>query len=162
LFILWSVLGAIAALAGLLGCVLPILPGPPLSWAGLFAVWAGRGFDARSFSDTTAWVLLGATVVVTALDLVAPTIGARRYGATKWGVWGSIAGMLVGAFLFPPFGMILGTFAGALAGELLGGQRTHPALKASWGTFVGTMLGIGLKLAVSGVILWYVVAEIVA
>jgi uncharacterized protein YqgC (DUF456 family) len=161
-FIVWAILAVLACLVGLLGCVLPILPGTPLSWAGLFVVWAARGFDARSFSDTTVWVLLGVTAVVTALDFVAPTIGARRYGATRWGTWGSVVGMLVGAFMFPPFGMILGAFVGALAAELLGGQATRPALRASWGTFVGTMLGTFVKVAASGVILWYVLVEVFA
>src|SRR5262245_42319056 len=159
MFVVWAILGILTALAGLAGCVLPILPGPPLSWAGLFCVWAARGFDARSFSDTTAFVLLGATAAVTALDFVAPLVGAKRYGATRAGVWGSVAGMLLGMFFFPPFGMILGAFAGAFAGELLAGQATGPALKASWGTFLGTLIGTIAKLVVSGVILWYVVAE---
>jgi uncharacterized protein YqgC (DUF456 family) len=161
-FIVWATLAILLCLVGLLGCVLPILPGSPLSWVGLFVVWAARGFDARSFGDATVWVLLGVTAVVTALDFVAPTVGARRYGATRWGAWGSVVGMLVGAFMFPPFGMILGAFVGALAAELLAGQRTRPALRASWGTFVGTMIGTFAKVAVSGVILWFVVVEVFA
>jgi uncharacterized protein YqgC (DUF456 family) len=161
-FVLWSVLAVVCVLAGLAGCILPALPGPPLSYVGFFVVWAARGFEPRSFGPVTPWVLLAATIGVTVLDTLAPMLGAKRYGASKWGVWGSVVGLLVGMIWFPPFGMILGTFAGAFAGEMLKRQGTGRSLRAAWGVFVGTMLGIVLKLAVSGVIAWFVFAEVFA
>ena len=121
-------------------------------------------FETTQFAPAkrTTAVLLGLTVAVTALDFISPVIGARRYGSSKWGVWGSVAGTLLGVFLFPPLGVIVGAFAGALAGELVRGRAVREASRAAWGTFVGTMLGLGAKLAVCAVIAWYVVREIVA
>lgn len=162
MLVVWDVLAVLCVLAGLAGCVLPALPGPPLSWVGLFVVWAARGFAPETFGTTAALVLLGVTVVVTVLDTLAPVLGAKRYGASKWGVWGSVVGMLVGMIWFPPLGMIVGTFVGALLGETARGRTTRQSLRAAWGVFVGTMLGIVVKLVVSGVIAWYVLREVFA
>jgi uncharacterized protein YqgC (DUF456 family) len=161
-FVLAALGAAVLLLLGLAGCILPALPGPPLSWLGLVVVWAGRGFEAHTFGWPLVAILLGATVLVSVLDLMAPVIGARRYGASRWGTWGSIVGMLVGMFMFPPFGMIVGTFVGAFAGEMAAGQETRRSLRAAWGVFVGTMVGTVLKLIVSGVITWYAVVEMFA
>ena len=77
---------------------------------------------------------------------------ARKWGAGKGGIWGSIIGMVVGMFLFPPFGAILGIFAGAVLGELLAGKMSGQALQAGWGVSAGTMLALAVKLAVSSAI----------
>lgn len=160
LFWLLVVVGVLLIVAGLAGCVLPVLPGPPLSALGLLAIWGGRGFDAHTFGWITFAVLAFAAAAVTALDFVVPAWGAKRYGASRAGVWGSVAGMLVGMIWFPPFGMLIGAFAGALVGEVLAGREGAAATKAAWGVFVGTMFGIVLKLACSGVITWYFFAEL--
>ena len=162
MFVVWAILAILCVLVGVVGCVLPALPGPPLAYVGLFILWAARGFEPRAMGDTAPWVLLAATVVVTVIDVLLPFFGARRYGATKWGMWGSVLGMLVGMIWFPPFGLILGTFAGAFAGEWVHGRATSPSVRAAWGVFVGTMVGIALKLAVCGAIAWYVFAEVFA
>ena len=152
------VLGILLLLTGLVGCVLPVLPGPPISFVGLILLWWARDWQAESFGWPAILVFGLLTVVVTVLDFVVPAWGAKRYGASKSGVWLSILGMLVGMVFFPPFGMLVGAFAGALAGELLVGKREGEAAKAAWGVFVGTMLGIGLKLAVSmGILVVYVI-----
>lgn len=142
-------IGIVLLLAGLVGCILPVLPGPPISYVGMILLWWARDWDAESFGWPAMVVLGVLTVLVTVLDLVVPAWGAKRYGASRSGVWLSVLGMLVGMLFFPPFGMIVGAFAGALAGELLVGKREGEAAKAAWGVFVGTMAGIGLKLAVS-------------
>ena len=77
---------------------------------------------------------------------------ARKWGADKGGIWGSIIGMVGGMFLFPPFGAILGIFAGAVLGELLAGKMSGQALQAGWGVSAGTMLALAVKLAVSSAI----------
>jgi uncharacterized protein YqgC (DUF456 family) len=77
-------------------------------------------------------------------------------------VWGSVLGLLVGMIWFPPFGVIVGTFLGAWVGEVLKGRTNRESLRAAWGVFVGTMLGIVVKLAVSGVIAFYVFREVFA
>ena len=142
-------LGALLVVAGIVGCVLPVLPGPPLSFAGLLLRWWARGWSAGSFGWVEVTVLGLFAALVTVLDLVLPVWGAKRHGASRPGLWGSVIGMLVGLLFFPPFGMLLGAFLGALGAELLIGKRERDAAKAAWGVFVGTMAGIGLKLAVS-------------
>lgn len=161
MFVLWAVLGVLLALAGLVGCLLPIVPGPPVAFLGFTVVWAARGFHGHTFGAVAPWVLLGATVLSLVLDYIAPALVGRRYGGTKGGSWGAVIGMLVGSIAFPPLGLILGAFVGALGGEIFTGQPTRRALRASWGVFLGTLLGTALKLALSGTLLWYVVVEIV-
>jgi uncharacterized protein YqgC (DUF456 family) len=157
--VVWAILAILLVLAGVAGCVLPALPGPPLAFAGYFVLWAAHGFEPRYGGAAVPWILLGATLLVTAVDLLLPFVGAKRYGATKWGVWGSIVGMVAGMVWVPPFGAILGTFVGAFVGEWVRGRAAGASSRAAWGTFVGTMIGIGLKLAVTGAIAWFVVAE---
>jgi uncharacterized protein YqgC (DUF456 family) len=162
MFVLWAVLAVLCVIAGFVGCVLPLVPGPPLSYLGLFVVWAARGFDAHTFGTATGLVLLGATIAVIVLELLAPVLGARRYGSSKWGVWGSVVGMLLGVLWFPPFGMMAGTFLGAWIGERARGRTGKEASRAAWGTFLGTMLGLALKLAFCAVVAWFVVREVFA
>jgi len=159
-FVLLAVAGAVLVVLGLVGCVLPVLPGPPIGFLGIVLLWAGRGWEAESFGPVTVAVLGVSAAVVTVLDYVAPAVGAKRYGASKRGVWGSVIGMLVGMFFLPPFGMLIGAYAGALVGERTAGKRSEEAFRAAWGVFVGTVVGILLKLVVSVTIAVYFVIEL--
>jgi len=147
------IVGFIVLALGIVGCVLPIIPGPPLSYLALILLSIARGW--QTFSPAVLIVLGVSALLVTALDYLLPIITSKRKGAGKAGIWGSIIGMVAGIIFFPPFGMIIGTFLGALLGELLFSKHRENALKAGWGVFLGTMLGIALKLAVSGVIAFY-------
>ena len=153
--------GIVLLAAGLVGCVLPILPGPPLSYVGLVLLWGARSWEAHTFGTTTMLLLGGLAIVVTVLDYVAPVIGAQRFGASRAGVWGSVVGMIIGMIFFPPFGMLVGAFLGAVAGEVASGKLGYEALRAAFGVFVGTVAGIVLKLAVSVAIAVYFVIEVV-
>jgi len=95
------------------------------------------------------------TIVVTVLDYVVPAAGAKKFGASKFGFWGAVIGMLVGIIFFPPLGMIIGAFIGAIVGEMIVGKQTYDALKAGWGVFIGVMFGMLLKLIASGVMTFY-------
>ena len=151
------ILGLLFALIGLIGCILPVIPGPPLSFFALIILSYAKNWEP--FSTTFLIIMAGLTILATVLDYVVPAIGAKRYGASKLGVWGSIIGMLIGFFIFPPWGMLIGAIIGALAGELAGGKKGKKALQASWGVFVGNIMGIGLKLAFSGAILFFYIKE---
>jgi len=155
-------LGVLLLLAGFAGCVLPILPGPPVSFAALLLLYGTGGWSAETFGVTTVAVLGGAAALVTVLDFVTPVWGAKKYGASRTGVVGSVVGMIAGMIFFPPFGLILGAFVGALAGEIVAGKATNDATRAAWGVFIGTIVGIVLKLVVCGVIAWYWVREVLA
>jgi len=153
------ILGLVLALLGLIGCLLPVIPGPPISFVGLLVLSYAKNWEA--FSVTFLVVMGVLTVVVVVLDYVVPAGGAKKYGASKTGVAGSIIGMLAGVFFFPPFGLFLGAFVGALVGELIARKGGQEALRAGWGVFVGIMVGTGLKLAFTGVILFFYIKELV-
>ena len=152
------IFGLILAAAGFVGCILPIIPGPPLSFIALLVLSFAK--DWKPFSTTFFIIMGGLTLLITILDYLVPAAGAKKYGATKFGVWGSIFGLLVGFFVFPPFGLFLGGFAGAVVGELLAGREGREALRAGWGSFIGNLAGMGLKLALSGTMLFFYIKEI--
>jgi uncharacterized protein len=150
------ILSVILTLAGLAGCVLPAIPGPPLNFIALLLLqWAWHGYN------TITLVLLGiVTIVVLVLDYMIPVWGAKIFGATKYGIWGSIIGMLAGIFL-TPIGMIGGLLIGAIVGDMLAGKRPLEALKSGAGTFLGTMAGMLVKLIVSGIMTFMVFYELI-
>ncbi len=156
LFITVSIIGSILIILGFAGCVLPVLPGPPLSFIALLMLALVRHFSPP-LTTTLLIIMLVITIVVTGMDYIIPSLGAKRYGASRWGIWGSVAGMITGLFFFPPFGMIIGAFIGATAGELLVGKRGMAVLKASQGILMGVLLGVALKLAATGIMAYYFV-----
>jgi uncharacterized protein YqgC (DUF456 family) len=151
------ILGLLFALIGLIGCILPVIPGPPLSFFSLIILSYAKNWEP--FSITFLIVMAGLTILASVLDYVVPAIGAKKYGASKLGIWGSIIGMIFGLFIFPPWGVLVGAIIGALAGELVGGKKGKKALQASWGVFVGNIMGVGLKLAFCGTILFFYIKE---
>lgn len=149
------VLAATLFIVGIVGSVLPILPGPPLSWMGLlvlkFAPSVGSGMS------WTVIVALGLfTLIVSILDNLLPIWSTKRAGGDKKVVVGAGIGFIAG-FWFGPLGIILGPFVGALLGGLMSGSHIKPALKhASW-TFIGFLGGIVLKFINLGVLVFYFV-----
>ncbi len=99
------------------------------------------------------------TVLLILLDYVVPALGAKKFGASRRGLWGSVIGMIIGIFFMPPWGMIVGALVGALVGELAAGKSGHEALRAGWGILIGSILGVGLKLAFTAVVLFYYIKE---
>lgn len=151
------ILGAICLLVGILGCVLPVLPGVPLAYCGLLLLHAT---DKVQFSWQFLVIWAVVTIVVQVLDSVVPIWGTKRFGGSKMGIWGSTLGLLVGLF-FGPWGIVLGPFLGAVAFELIDGKNTRLALKAGWGSFVGLMTGTILKLICCGLMTYYFIAELI-
>jgi uncharacterized protein YqgC (DUF456 family) len=149
------VVGSIFMLLGLAGSILPMLPGPPLSFIGLFLLALIKHFSPPL---TPTWVIILAivTILVIALDYIIPLLGAKRYGASKWGVWGSVLGMAIGLF-WSPFAMLVGAFIGAVLVEWSVGKKKGEALRAGWGVVMGTMFATILRLGVSGMMTYYFV-----
>ena len=144
------IVGFIIAILGIIGCFLPFFVGPPISFISLLILSYSKNWEPFS---TTFLILFGlSAVILTVLDNFMPAIGAKRYGASKFGIWGSIAGMLIGLFFFPPWGAFIGTFIGAVAGEIISGKKDRSVLKVGWGVFVGSILGMGLKFAYSSLV----------
>lgn len=148
-------LGAVLICVALFGCVVPCIPGPLLGWCSLLAL------TFTHFALPMAW-LVGAGVVmviVTILDYVIPAYGAKKFSCSRWGVFGCMVGTFVGMF-FLPFGILLGPFIGAAAGELIAGRTLGKALKGGFGAFLGFLSGVFLKLcavgAFAGLFIWAV------
>lgn len=150
------ILAIIFLVGGLLGCVLPAIPGPPLSYAGLICFHLAM----HSFSVRTIVIYGIITLVVTALDFIVPVWGAKVFGATKYGVYGSIIGMIAGIFL-TPIGMIAGLLLGAILGDMYGGRKLSDSIGSGVGTFLGTMAAMAIKLLVSGIMTFMVFYKIV-
>ncbi len=149
------IVGSILIFLGLAGSLLPILPGPPLSFIGLLLLALVRTFSSP-LTPTLIIVMGLLTVAAVAADHIIPVWGARRYGASKWGLWGSVTGMVIGIF-FSPWGMLLGGLVGAVVAEWLAYRETGQALRAGWGVIVGILLGTVLKLVLSAVMAYYFV-----
>jgi uncharacterized protein YqgC (DUF456 family) len=151
----WSLTVALM-LAGLVGTVLPLVPGTVLILCGAVL----NHFTVHAIGWPTLLVLTALTVLAQLLDLVSGAIGAKYFGATRWGAIGGILGAVVGLF-FGVIGIFVGPLVGALAGELLGGRGILPAGKSTWGTFLGTTAGIVGKLAIGlAMIAWFAVAAL--
>jgi uncharacterized protein YqgC (DUF456 family) len=155
---LLAILAGIMMVVGILGCLLPVLPGPPLTFAGLLVLHFSRFAD---FSSTflIAWGCV--TIFVTILDYVVPIWGTKKFGGSKAGMWGAGIGLVIGLFFLPPIGIIIGPFAGAVIGEALTGKKSSEALRAGLGSFLGFLAGVGIKLAASLFMTYYYIKELI-
>lgn len=148
------ILGAVLLLIGFAGSFLPIIPGPPIAYLGLLTL---IGINPYSVWFFVIWALI--VIALQILDHIVPAWMTKKIGGTKYGIWGSIAGLIAG-FFFPPFGIIVGPFVGAFIGELLSGKTTHFALKSAWGSFLGFLCNTVLKIIAVGVMAYYFIAAI--
>ena len=138
----YLILAVLCALLGLAGAVLPVLPGPPISYAALWFMWLRNPQDI----PVSLWIMGILMIVVSVLDYVAPIWLTNKGGGSPSATRGATAGMIVGLF-FPPWGLLLGPFLGALLGELLTHAPAGKALRVALLSFVGFLLTTGLKLA---------------
>jgi len=142
------ILTALLMLVGLVGTVVPLIPGAALIVAGA-ALHQGLLPDGQSVGWGWVLVLIGLAVLSSGVDLLASALGARRFGASKWGALGGLLGAIVGLFFSLP-GLILGPIVGVILAELLVARKEwRAAARASWGTIVGTLLGALGKLVVA-------------
>lgn len=143
---LYYVLAAVLIVVGLAGVILPALPGLPLVFVGmLLAAWAGD-FQQIGWVGLTALGLL--TLLSVAVDFFAALVGARRVGASRKALLGAVLGTFAGLF-FGPIGLFAGPFVGALLGELWHGRELRQATKVGFGTWLGIVLGVVLKLGLA-------------
>jgi len=152
------VIGAFLLLVGIAGAVIPVLPGPPLCYAGLLLLhFTDRYQFGKGF--LILWGVI--TAVVFLLDQLIPAWGTKQFGGSKSGVWGSIAGLLVGLMFLGPLGVLIGPFVGAVIGELLAGKKSALALKSGIGSLLGFLAGTIIKLVVSGMMGWYFLEKLI-
>lgn len=143
-------LALLVMLAGLIGSVLPLLPGTPLILVA--AVGHRLYFGAASASDLVLGVLAGLTVISLVLDFVATALGAKKFGATWRGAVGAVIGGVVGLFFALP-GIILGPFLGAMLFEMLGDKEFKAAARAGLGTLLGLLFGVIGKFSIAVVMI---------
>lgn len=149
---IWEILAvlaaAVAVVVGIVGCIVPVIPGPIIALLAPLAISLAGEWEI--FEPATL-ILIGVLALVTTLgDSILPARSAAKAGAGRPGVVGSVIGMLVGSFLFPPFGTIVGAFVGALLGEVILNRDNRDPLRAALGVFRGTLLATLLKLASVG------------
>ena len=135
------IIGGLAIVAGIVGCFIPVIPGPIVAYCGLLCMTA-----TDKSPSTAALVAFGVvTAVVTALDYIVPAIGAKKFNCSKLGVWGCTIGAIVGIFFFP-LGLLLGPFLGAFIGELLAKKTVGAAALGGLGALLGVLSGVVIKL----------------
>ena len=139
-------IGFLLIIGGVIGSFIPILPGPITSWFGLLFLHLT---DAVPMSYTVLGITLLLALTIFVLDYFIPAMGAKRFGGSRYGVIGTTIGLIVGILFFPPFGIIIGPFLGALVGELLYGKKTDLAMKAAFGSLLGLLTSVFIKFIVA-------------
>jgi hypothetical protein len=143
----------ILLIVGIAGCILPFLPGPPLTYGSLILL---QLTSKKPFTEEFLVIWAIVTLLVVLADYYIPIWGTKKFGGTKAGVWGATIGLIIGLFFFPPFGIIVGPFFGALIGELIkNSQDTAKAFRSALGSFVGFIAGTVMKLGVSLIMGFY-------
>ena len=154
------ILAVVAGIIGIAGSILPGLPGPPVSWAGLLILYIwGSGTNGAGEPISTSFLLiwLAITVVVCVIDYVVPAYFTRVTGGSKVAGRGAIVGLIVG-MLVPPVGIILGTLAGAFLAEFLVSRKSGwQSTKSAVGALLGFLFGTGIKLIASGLMMYYII-----
>lgn len=149
--------GIVLLIGGLAGCVLPFIPGPPLSFLALLLL---QFTSNPPFSEDflLLWAFIAAAVTI--LDYWVPVYGTKKMGGTKAGVRGSALGLIAGLLFFPPLGLIIGPFVGALLGELIAGLELSRAIRPAIGSFLGFLTGMIMKLSVSAILSYHFVVNL--
>lgn len=138
-------------MTGLAGTVVPILPGAPLAWLGLFLSYFSSYNEISIFCLILTAVF---AVAVSVLDNFCPTFMTKKFGGSKAAVTGSAIGLIIGFFV-GPWGIVFGPFFGALVGELTHTKgKFEGVLKSAFGAFVGFLLGTGLKIVCVMIFIW--------
>lgn len=151
------IIAFVLLILGLLGSIIPALPGPPLSFIGILLI---HFFTGTKFS--TSFLLTWAVIVVLVflLDYFMQVWGVKKFGGGRKAILGTFLGLFMG-LLFPPVGLLIGPFIGAFIGALLEVQGDNTrALNVAIGSFIGFVTGTILKLVVSSVLLYYAIYNI--
>ena len=155
--LLLTICAILCGVIGVLGAVLPILPGPALSFVGMVVAYFAAGDE---ISQRMLWIWGIITLVVSILDYILPGYFSKVFGGTKAGITGATIGVFAGLFL-GPIGIIIGPFAGAVIGELLHErQNLDRAIKVGFGSLISFLVGSGVKLIISGMMLYYIIKDV--
>ena len=148
---------AFILLLGIIGCFVPVMPGPPISYVSLLVF---HFFTSYNIDKNTLWLWALIVIAVTVFDFWVQIYGVKKFGGTKKAVNGSIIGLIIGIFLFPPFGIIIGPFLGAFIGAKMDDLDVNKALKIALGALAGFIVGTIIKLSVSLYIIYIIYESI--
>lgn len=151
------ILAGICMIVGIIGSIVPALPGPPLSYVGILLMHFTSMTEYSSL-----FLILWAIVIVTiqVLDYFVPIWGTKKFGGSKYGAWGSTIGIVAGMFIFPPLSIIIFPFVGAVIGELLNNKDFNSSLKAGFGAFIGFLAGTLMKLIVCFILFFFYIKDV--
>lgn len=145
------ILSFVLAVVGILGAIYPIIPGALVSYGSLVVFYFATN-DKLSLTGLIIWGVV--IIIISAVDAVMAPLITRRMGGSKRATSGSFVGVIVGSFFFPPFGMMVGAFLGALLGQWSESNKLEAAeVRIAIGSFLGFIVGTGLKLIISLMIL---------
>lgn len=153
---LWIVSGIVLVVIGLAGSLLPALPGPPIAFIGLIIQQLR---DPNPFTTKFLLVWLAVILLVLFLDYYVPIWGTKKFGGTKYGMWGCTLGFLA-AFWMGPWGVVVGPFVGAFIGEMIANQNGQQAFRAATGAFLGFLGGSLIKILVCVLMGYYIIVSI--
>ena len=131
---------------GIVGCIVPALPGPFISWLSLLLFFFLPDHEIGTWTLVITGLFMAA---VTAVDYIVPVLGAKKFGSSKEGVWGGMIGIVLGLFFFPPLGIILGPLIGTIVGDMIAGGTFTKALNSGLGSLIGFIVGTSIKLIYS-------------
>ena len=155
--ILIDIIAILVSLAGIAGCIVPAIPGPPLSYSSILLLYL---FNNPDYEITGKFLVIWIVIVaaVTIFDYIMQPYFTKLTGGSKLAVRYSIAGMVAGMIFFPPLGILAGSFIGALIAEFLVNKKPlQNSLLAAFGAFLGFIFGMGMKLAACVTLLYYTI-----
>jgi uncharacterized protein YqgC (DUF456 family) len=148
----------VLVVAGLVGSLLPFVPGTPLIFAG--ALVYAIATDFTPVGPGRLAILAVLTLAASVLGWLGGSLGARRFGGSRWAVVGALVGAVLGVFV-PPLGLLIGPMAGAVAGELLRSGAPRRSIRSGLGAVLGVLVGVlshfVLALVMTGLFVWWTV-----
>lgn len=148
--ILYLLLSTVIIIVGLAGIFIPVLPGVPLVFAGTLVYAWVTGFKVITIGYVVLFALL--TALASLVDYVGGLITARKFGASKYGLIGSIIGGIAGLVIFNIPGMLIGQLLGVIAGELYFGTEMKKSFQAGLAVFIGYLMASFIKVFFAGII----------
>lgn len=147
------IIASLFFLIGLVGTLVPIMPGAPIIWLGMLIYGLIAGFENIGPTFLVVQALLALSVM--GVDYLFTAMGSHYFGGSKAAIWGAAGGLLVGLFFFP-IGLLIGPFIGATAADLLFRRKTGPAVRSGIGASLGFLSALPIKLAIETVmIIWF-------
>lgn len=155
--IILVIISTLFIVLGLLGSLLPVLPGPPLSWLGLLIL----NFTNSIQMSTSLLVVTGViAIIILILDYIIPAVGTKKFGGSRNGMIGTTIGLVIGLLSPIPGGIIIGPFIGAFIGEMMNKNDSKLAFKAAIGSFLGFLASTFIKIIIGIIYLGIYVSKL--